>query len=476
MATGTGSKGVEEYIDKRCVVTFRPIEGWNGEYGFDWFRNGDFEEFDGKKDKNGMEGKVKFNYEFDVNSINGNILGLGYRDKEGYPEREPYFDANSINAKNAADRYKYKYYKTIPIRSEMESDSKEKDYYVPYIFLPKNEKVDIELFFDVKNVTHIFFRGNKKKLEIDRPTELRHLPKAQNKEETMEVKATSVVGIKKMKIGITAKDIIDEECCIDVYAFNSHDKSDIGTLSGRLVVVPNQIYRVNYMGVNVLKNPTDSSNETSKVPPPNIHDYDNKVNKILSQIGVSIKGELNIQPLQMTNDDDYLVRNDREKDLANNFHNKLKNSHGEKIIIFFVPCEHPGIRLGVTIPIRHENLIEKLILIYKDNDSERLINTITHEMLHALGLKHSFQNVIDLDGTNAEDGYHPAFRFDRTNNIMDYGNYGKIMWHWQWDRVRDFAKKEEERYKSNVKKEGEKNKEYSRGIKEAYVNAFHRKN
>lgn len=34
----------EEIIDSRCIVKFRPHDKWEGEYGFDWFREGDYGE------------------------------------------------------------------------------------------------------------------------------------------------------------------------------------------------------------------------------------------------------------------------------------------------------------------------------------------------------------------------------------------------------------------------------------------------
>ena len=34
----------EEEIDPRCIVKFRPADDWEGEYGFDWFREGDYGE------------------------------------------------------------------------------------------------------------------------------------------------------------------------------------------------------------------------------------------------------------------------------------------------------------------------------------------------------------------------------------------------------------------------------------------------
>ena len=61
--------------------------------------------------------------------------------------------------------------------------------------------------------------------------------------------------------------------------------------------------------------------------------------------------------------------------------------------------------------------------------------TVSHELLHSLGLFHSFSN-------------RSQFTFNRkgTSNIMDYPGKFKqdSLWRWQWDEVRDYIKKESE--------------------------------
>ena len=42
--TGSKKTDKEEMIDSRCIVKFRPGDDWNGQYGFDWFREGDYGE------------------------------------------------------------------------------------------------------------------------------------------------------------------------------------------------------------------------------------------------------------------------------------------------------------------------------------------------------------------------------------------------------------------------------------------------
>ncbi|WP_222931250.1 hypothetical protein, partial [Xanthovirga aplysinae] len=50
--------------------------------------------------------------------------------------------------------------------------------------------------------------------------------------------------------------------------------------------------------------------------------------------------------------------------------------------------------------------------------------TVTHEILHAMGLRHSFDN-------NASFGYQKKI----TQNIMDYSRTRKSTWLWQWKQL-----------------------------------------
>lgn len=51
---------------------------------------------------------------------------------------------------------------------------------------------------------------------------------------------------------------------------------------------------------------------------------------------------------------------------------------------------------------------------------------IAHEVLHALGLPHSFP---ETDNTNKKH----TFKKGRTTNYMDYNNPKKQLWKWQWE-------------------------------------------
>lgn len=87
MSTKTESKQLdkEEMIDPRCIVKFRPADDWEGEYGFDWFREGDYGEVfeDGKRGSSsplfkGSSVIVKSKSEYKKDNLVGRYYG-GFR-------------------------------------------------------------------------------------------------------------------------------------------------------------------------------------------------------------------------------------------------------------------------------------------------------------------------------------------------------------------------------------------------------------
>jgi hypothetical protein len=67
-------------------------------------------------------------------------------------------------------------------------------------------------------------------------------------------------------------------------------------------------------------------------------------------------------------------------------------------------------------------------IAYMIVDEHRLFpaENIAHEVLHALGLPHSFK---EADNKNKEH----TFKKGRTANYMDYGNRKRQLWKWQWE-------------------------------------------
>jgi hypothetical protein len=76
-------------------------------------------------------------------------------------------------------------------------------------------------------------------------------------------------------------------------------------------------------------------------------------------------------------------------------------------------------------------IVAKSVVLFNTHNTA----TTTHELLHAMGLYHTFDN----------SGSH-VFKIGETENIMDYSHqYGKTRistWKWQWEKVRANVGKE----------------------------------
>lgn len=90
--TGSKSTDKEEMIDPRCIVKFRPADDWTGDYGFDWFREGDYGE-------NPSMGNPKFSH-----YVNDSLVGkyVTYIDGKCYQfVRGVTQDPDNTNATNS---------------------------------------------------------------------------------------------------------------------------------------------------------------------------------------------------------------------------------------------------------------------------------------------------------------------------------------------------------------------------------------
>ena len=74
------------------------------------------------------------------------------------------------------------------------------------------------------------------------------------------------------------------------------------------------------------------------------------------------------------------------------------------------------------------------VIVFKNHKTA----TTTHEILHALGLYHSFDNKGKF-----------VYKLGQTENIMDYSHWQKFgpldriaLWKWQWKRLQNKVEKE----------------------------------
>lgn len=76
---------------------------------------------------------------------------------------------------------------------------------------------------------------------------------------------------------------------------------------------------------------------------------------------------------------------------------------------------------------RHKDYNHRSAIVFNhEKDS-----TIAHELLHCMGLVHSFEN-----------SSKHTFKKEETNNIMDYSYETISLWHWQWKKLRGEDKKQ----------------------------------
>lgn len=92
--TSTEATKVEDYkdIDSRCIVKFRPADDWKGEYGFDWFREGDYGE-----ELNNNGGRKFSHYENDnvVGRYFGEIYLCRYGNLDILHNKDEFTDSNN---------------------------------------------------------------------------------------------------------------------------------------------------------------------------------------------------------------------------------------------------------------------------------------------------------------------------------------------------------------------------------------------
>lgn len=489
MGTGPNSKGADDYINSRCVVTFRPLPGWNGEYGFDWLRDGDFEEFDGK---NGTR-PVKYNYK----DIIGQYDERGNFQKKFGPRENP----QTFEWRYADEHFQY-----LDIKKSAKSKSV-KRYCIPYLLIKEKEKVVLSLNIKTEgnDVTDLMFVSKKCKIFIGEEDITKKL-----------IPISKIMSIKQISVEIenTIRDGDEQENrYISVHAFyfnNSNNKKE-HALSGRIILVGNRQYKVIFHYFNViLESSQGKSNQAEK------SDFDpNFVNGIFSQAGITIEGEPDSVSLSITRAQiqSFLSRGKKgEADLTNFFHEKIQKNIQKKkiepilprIIVLFIPFLHQVVASNDSHLFSNKteynitggwmifhnkneknkewtnyydknNCDWKYIVVFNPPDqkgSEYVSIALSHELLHSLGLLHSFDIIPPPRTKTLNDNRRNKLSFEKnmTNNIMDYSGYGKILWQWQWNIIRkncadELSKRLKETYLAKRRAEESRKKR----LKEAYL-------
>lgn len=401
--------GVQKIIDHKCIVSFRPIDDWNGENGFDWYRSGDTEEI-----VNGV--MTKSDYRKD-----GTYKGYGGQ----------YYTAMNKYVVYKIDKLEYLYDEYDNKKRTMIRYPKyDKPYIVPWIstFAYRNgkyfSKVRIKLVIHAENVKIIrLFVG---------PDVIKVIKGNGDFEDYMEIDWS-----KKTSLEIIAQaEFIDGK----------------KSFAGQANIVE---YRPNDIIICFIPIIVDFDNQTSLGKPEIINNYTKSVNtikKIMAQVQIRpfFKQIIELPP-KVNNiinniindfkskdpfphvklDREFFVGNKKEKEkLEQKLYDAIRPMIPNNWYVVFLINQKIVALKNRPLKGRALDIPSKSIVVSSCEDDKDEELPICHELFHCLGLYHSFD----------KDSRH-IFKFKCTSNIMDYSKESVSLWKWQWDIVKENVQK-----------------------------------
>lgn len=414
---------VKSFKPADCVVNFRPADKWNGEYGFDWMREGDYPVCIGA---NQIFADLKFE----------NVMGRYWvKKKDGtwiiQPDGNAYkgdrpFDKDPAMFKSLETEYQKK---DIDLLSD--ASKKCKCFYTSYLNLFLNDKdfklprkITMQAFIKVEAAPEqLIFKYDSNYLDISPKV----LPKS----------------TQNINIDITCTKELDDDKEIEVRSIFRDDKNisrDI--LVGKMIVLKNSKANrktVKVLLVKVLTPALSSMGEARGNPDGNL----GFVERILQQALIS--------PMVDKIDLDFTKNDKLSKDFTDNYakgskllSDGLKNS-GKGLHIYCLDELAKEIKDFNTKYSKHLKAfyfgVDSAEGLYGYSSGYSVVvfgnaveSTAVHEWLHSLGLPHTF------DGSGKF-----TYQYPKTENIMDYTHHlatnaatqyykkSRIsLYHWQW--------------------------------------------
>lgn len=405
------SKPAAGEIKAKCLVHFRPHNKWNGEYGFDWIRTGD----------TGQSGDKKW-----YRDIMGNYT---------YPKTKYGFDYCNPNFHNLTSEYDKLV--TSEFRKMIvtwKKNGKYPYYYIiPYLSLLPNNKAILQLKIETEEQPESF------ELEYDTnyftAKLLKPIPTSTGKHTIDQC----------LEITCTNEFVTDQEIIIKAF------KDGIGEDVGKLIVVKNSTSNQRKIKVTLVqvfkgRNSVIIADETSFLKKIFKQSY---VNLKVQKTRISIPSTVNVVDKFNQNVDEMFQYLNTELKNSHNS-NGVKNGtfYDDSYKIFYVTdvCETNDCGGGYILGYSHElpkspvksNSIKSSVIVFNLALTQKKITmnksaascTASHELLHAIGLSHTF-----------DDYSKYVFKQCETDNIMDYNDdvtnlVGKQTYKWQWDLIK----------------------------------------
>ena len=406
-------------VKSKCLVEFRPHSNWKGEYGFDWIRTGDT----GRSGDNPLY-CILGRYYIPIPNSGGEI------DSCGTPKNVEEYDT-PVNV-TSEDYYSYKFIKDKEMFNRLtrtfsrfkitwKNPAKELPFYVvPILTLWKGRKATFSLKFEgkekAKNITFEFensFVEDKGYLTLERPK-----------------LDLNKISLENGNLNYLKKDCFTI-CCNK--EFDTPQKLLVkadGKLCGAMLILPNSYKVRREIKIVIIYTETSISDKKGELvgKEESLRNFLNQamIDPKITYENLVCKYKNKEENKKFKEECTYFNKDDGmyylkgmnmrtfENHILKFYYEKFKDKYNDYYKIFLVG-ERSEKYEGFT---EVWNKYSFCLL----NADER---TAAHEVLHSIGLDHTFEK-------NSDDFIYEG---QQTDNVMDYQNNGVALYQWQWKLI-----------------------------------------
>ncbi len=400
-------------VPEKCLVLFRPDPAWKGEYGFDWLREND----------TGLSGDVHYK------NIVGSYGSVYATESAAVFTKS---DAKYMSLRNGS-------YGPFNVSWKIDAAGKTYSYPTPALSLfPKDQCSGNSKKFEAKVKLKIEVVGKEPEmLRFDYNSEFLELDK----------KEVSPKSVGKHEMMLTIKSIKESDKDLEIAVYPYKDEKD--SLSGKLIILKNDKanrYKAKVVFVKVasrINAVAKKGGTTGEKAFLERYLFQGLISIDLKEEDLNLVGDASFNTNWVINQDpatkavntyaadDTTIHSFLEGKLS-----ALKPEYSNHFKVFFFDESGGYFSGGNYIGLNGgaKSIPSKSVVLYNSHNT----STTTHEILHAMGLQHTFDN----------NGQY-TYKIGETENIMDYSHqpsYGSksriTTWKWQWDKLHSVLGKE----------------------------------